>query len=356
MAADRQPDFRQRVAGARSPTAPSWPKSPAESTLRRSRLRPTAAACWSAAPTAASCAFFRSTASRCGRPARFDLGFEPRGIAVSPDGTLAYVALTAANEVAVVDLDALEVQARIAVGRWPRYLALTPDGNATGRRRAAATAAFRSSTPQHAVEAVRHEVHGPQHRPPADLGRRQVRVLSLDGLCRPADHAGQHSRGLGAGQSRGPRRGSTARPGARRWPSTRAAAPWPIRTAWRWRPTSKWLAISASGTHELVVFRLADLAAARRRPGRSSASRRLPATTSDSSASHSAAGRWAFASIARASRVFVANYLDNSVQVVNLADAQRRAHDRAGRAADAVAGPPRRGDFLRRASQRRRLV
>ncbi|HEY8506690.1 MAG TPA: beta-propeller fold lactonase family protein, partial [Gemmataceae bacterium] len=57
------------------------------------------------------------------------LGFEPRGVAVSPDGKLAYVALTSAHQVAVVDLDGLKVAARIDTGRWPRYLALSPDGS-----------------------------------------------------------------------------------------------------------------------------------------------------------------------------------------------------------------------------------
>ncbi len=56
------------------------------------------------------------------------LGFEPRGIAVSPDGSLAYVALTTAHEIAVVNLKSLQVSSRISVGRWPRYLALSPDG------------------------------------------------------------------------------------------------------------------------------------------------------------------------------------------------------------------------------------
>lgn len=56
------------------------------------------------------------------------LGFEPRGIAVSPNGQVAYVALTTAGAVAIVDLKRLEVIDRIAVGRWPRYLALTGDG------------------------------------------------------------------------------------------------------------------------------------------------------------------------------------------------------------------------------------
>lgn len=56
------------------------------------------------------------------------LSFEPRGVAISADGKLAYVALTTAAEVAVVDVEKLTVVDRIAVGRWPRYLALSPDG------------------------------------------------------------------------------------------------------------------------------------------------------------------------------------------------------------------------------------
>lgn len=56
------------------------------------------------------------------------VGFEPVGVAVSPDGRLAYVALQAAAAVAVVDLERLAVEGRIEVARWPRYLALTPDG------------------------------------------------------------------------------------------------------------------------------------------------------------------------------------------------------------------------------------
>jgi YVTN family beta-propeller protein len=56
------------------------------------------------------------------------LGFEPRGVAVAPDGRWAYVALTTAHAVAVVDLREKKVADRIAVGRWPRYLALSADG------------------------------------------------------------------------------------------------------------------------------------------------------------------------------------------------------------------------------------
>jgi YVTN family beta-propeller protein len=62
------------------------------------------------------------------RTASIPLGFEPRGVAVAPEGKLAYVALTTAHQIAVVDLAKREIVERIAVGKWPRYLALTADG------------------------------------------------------------------------------------------------------------------------------------------------------------------------------------------------------------------------------------
>jgi DNA-binding beta-propeller fold protein YncE len=57
------------------------------------------------------------------------LGDEPRGIAVSPDGVLAYVALAAGKAVAVIQLADCTLVDKIEVGNWPRYLALTPDGS-----------------------------------------------------------------------------------------------------------------------------------------------------------------------------------------------------------------------------------
>jgi YVTN family beta-propeller protein len=60
--------------------------------------------------------------------AKIHVGFEPVGVAISPDGREAYVALSMAAQVAVVDLETNQVAAKIDVGRWPRYLALTPDG------------------------------------------------------------------------------------------------------------------------------------------------------------------------------------------------------------------------------------
>lgn len=56
------------------------------------------------------------------------IGFQPWGVALTADGGTAYVARFADASVAVVSLaDKIVVQA-IPVGRWPRYLALSPDG------------------------------------------------------------------------------------------------------------------------------------------------------------------------------------------------------------------------------------
>jgi DNA-binding beta-propeller fold protein YncE len=60
---------------------------------------------------------------------RVKIGFEPYGVALSQDGKTAYVALSAAAEVAVVDVEKGALVEKIAVGRWPRYLTLTPDGS-----------------------------------------------------------------------------------------------------------------------------------------------------------------------------------------------------------------------------------
>ncbi len=62
------------------------------------------------------------------RVATIEVGHEPRGIVVSPDGRTAFVALTAEDKVAVVDLIDRKKTGDISVGRWPRYLCLSPDG------------------------------------------------------------------------------------------------------------------------------------------------------------------------------------------------------------------------------------
>ena len=60
--------------------------------------------------------------------ARVPVGPEPRGVALTPDGSTAFVAVGVANEVVRVDLNRAEVTGRVAVGREPRGIALGPDG------------------------------------------------------------------------------------------------------------------------------------------------------------------------------------------------------------------------------------
>lgn len=56
------------------------------------------------------------------------VGFEPIGIAVTPDGQRAFVGLAASAEVVELDLVNPKVLRRLTVGKWPRYLAISPDG------------------------------------------------------------------------------------------------------------------------------------------------------------------------------------------------------------------------------------
>jgi YVTN family beta-propeller protein len=59
---------------------------------------------------------------------RVAVGPEPRGVVIADEGKTAYVAVGVANEVVRVDLEKREVAGRLAVGREPRGLALSADG------------------------------------------------------------------------------------------------------------------------------------------------------------------------------------------------------------------------------------
>jgi DNA-binding beta-propeller fold protein YncE len=56
------------------------------------------------------------------------VGMHPHGMAVSPDSNRVYIGLAASGEIAEVDLSAGSVTRTFAAGAWPRYLAITPDG------------------------------------------------------------------------------------------------------------------------------------------------------------------------------------------------------------------------------------
>lgn len=55
------------------------------------------------------------------------LGYEPLGIAVTSDSQRAFVGLVATGEVAEIDLRDLRLLRRFQVGHWPRYLTLSSD-------------------------------------------------------------------------------------------------------------------------------------------------------------------------------------------------------------------------------------
>lgn len=62
------------------------------------------------------------------KAAEVDVGFHPYGLAVSTDGLTAYVALSAAAKIAQLDLRKLAVTRTIDVGQWPRQMTLSTDG------------------------------------------------------------------------------------------------------------------------------------------------------------------------------------------------------------------------------------
>ncbi len=60
--------------------------------------------------------------------ANIEVGQEPEGVALSPDGRFLYVTLEGDNQVAVIDVANRRLIRRFAVGSRPRGVAFTPDG------------------------------------------------------------------------------------------------------------------------------------------------------------------------------------------------------------------------------------
>lgn len=60
--------------------------------------------------------------------ASIDVGYDPHGVAIAPDGDKAYVGLVASGQVAEIDLQRFQVARLFDAGQWPRYMTLTHDG------------------------------------------------------------------------------------------------------------------------------------------------------------------------------------------------------------------------------------
>ena len=59
---------------------------------------------------------------------RIHVGYHPYGVTVAADGKQAYVSQSAIAQIAVIDLGSGSIVDQIAVGSWPRHLVISPDG------------------------------------------------------------------------------------------------------------------------------------------------------------------------------------------------------------------------------------
>ncbi len=269
------------------------------------------------------------------------LGFHPHGIAVTRDGQRAYVALTDADQIAVVDLEANQLLDKIDVGRWPRYLALSADES----RLVVGTSGDRGisivdlnqrklvhidrfvglNIGQMQLAADGQQVYFPwivyRRNPINERNIRQGWVLaSRLGRIGFADDAHREALSLD--------------------PSGEAIAD-PHGLALT--PDGRQVVIAASGTHELVIMQMEGLPFQDRGStdhvdaellGDAARFARIPL-----------GGRPMGVRVARDSRtVFVANYLDNSIQVVDLVNRELRQRIELGAAA--VPSLARRGEAI----------
>lgn len=251
------------------------------------------------------------------RVGAIDVGYQPHGIAVTPDGHTAYVACTASAEVAVLDLQQNQVAGRIAVGRWPRNLALSPDG----RRLIVGTSGDRGVT---LVDCAERKVVQQEQFVGLNIGHFAV---TQDGRHAYFPWMVYRNNPISAGNIRlgwvlASRIGRVRLDEAARReamsldPQGRAIAD--VEGIALTGDETK-LVVSAAGTHELLVYRTEGLPL----KDYGGSDHIDPALLKDEERFRriELGGRPMGLAIAKDNRaVYVANYLDNSVQVVDLAE------------------------------------
>lgn len=246
---------------------------------------------------------------------KLHLGYQPTGLAFSPDGKHLYVALTDADQIAQIDLSTKSVLRKIDVGRWPRYLAVSNDS----ARIAVGTSGDRGISIVDAVEGkllhidqfiglnIGHmqtskrtdEVYFPwmvYRRNPINEGNIRLGwvMASRLGKIGFGDHSHREAISLDP-------------------PRKAVADPHGLALS----PDEQTVVISASGTHELLVLKLEGLPFQDR--GSTDHIDRELLESSERFYRIETGGRPMAVRFAKDNRtVWVANYLDNSLQKVDL--------------------------------------
>lgn len=248
---------------------------------------------------------------------RLWLGFEPRGIVIDQKNELAYVALSTGHAVAVLNLATMEEVAHITVGRWPRAVALTPNGKTL-------IAACSGDGAMTFVDVASRKVL--RDEPFTGLNQGQLAVSSdNEYVYAPYIYhfgSGPTERTIKLGWVTAARvirlRVNTAKRQASLFLDTQGqAVSDPCGLAFT--PNEEWLACSASGTHEVLVFRNKEL------PFEGYNSRFLinEELRKDSTRYYRLplGGRPMHMKFSKDNRhLYVANYLLNAIQVVDILD------------------------------------
>jgi len=251
--------------------------------------------------------------------ATLPVGEEPRGVALTAEGTRAFVALAGEDSVAVIDIGGRKIVQQVEVGSEPWYLALSRDGKrlAVGCARAQEIAVLNAATLE-----VSHVVR---------LRGRNVRhiALSPDGAWAYAPHIAERGRPVtrenidngwitASRLSRAPMEGAGPREAIALDPRGKAVGDVDGAAI---SPDGNRIALTAGGTHELILLRLPLPFVAYGGPGdhiepelRNDPQRfrRVPLGGRPLGVVFTPDGR----------RVIVANYLLNALQVVDVETAQ----------------------------------
>ena len=186
---DRQPDRRNGVTGRSQVRGACSTRSRPATSLRAWPSRKTAVAAVVTHWYGYDIGVLEIKDDKIELAGRVEVGPEPRGVALTADGTTAYVAVGVTNEVARVDLSSRKVTGRLPVGREPRGIALTPDESRllVGNARSQNVSLIDVKT----LDGQEHHTH--RRRQPAAGGhqcRRQDRLYrqhaAIAGFRRPA--------------------------------------------------------------------------------------------------------------------------------------------------------------------------